>query len=93
MEYLHERNDKQQSFSAIQHIKITMLEFLHKPWLTRNYHLHWKYIQNAPSFKKLQLLQEMNEIYQRTSHMLANNRDILSKEIRTITHKTTYQLN
>ena len=70
-----------------------MLEFVHKLWLTRNDHLHQTDIQNAPSYKKLQLLKEVKDIYQRKQYMLAHDRDVLSNELNSFENKTTDQLN
>ena len=56
MTIVKEKNDKQQDRQAIKQIIITMLEFVHQLWLTRNGHLHRTDISTAPSYKRLQLL-------------------------------------
>ena len=49
-------------------------------------------INNVPSYKKLQLLTEIKELYQQRFHMLVNNRGIFSKTITSFDNKTTDQL-
>ena len=92
LKQINEKNGKQQDKQAIQQIITTLLEFFHALWLTRNDHLHRIEINNAPSYKKLSLLQEIKELYQQRFHMLVDNRGIFSKTLQSFEDKTTDQL-
>ena len=70
-----------------------MLEFVHQLWLTQNGHLHQTDISTAPSYKRLQLLQEIRELYTKRYDMLVNDRAIFLKNITTFEDKTTDNLN
>ena len=89
---MQEKNGKQQDKQAIQQITTTLLKFFHALWLTRNDHLHQTEINNAPSYKKLQLLQDIKELYQKRFHMLVDDRGIFSKTLISFDNKTTDQL-
>ena len=51
--------------------------YLHTVWLTRNVHSHRRDINNINSYKKIQLLHEIHNVYSNKDHMLLSNRDIL----------------
>ena len=60
-------------------------------WLLCNTHQH-DIKDETLNFKKLQLLQEIKDLYEMKEHMLSADRDIISTELKTQEKHTIMQL-
>lgn len=71
-------SNRRQANQGIQQIVIKIYMYLHTLWLTRNTHSHGTDINNMDSYKRLQLLHEIQNMYTNKDHMLSSDRDIFN---------------
>jgi hypothetical protein len=72
---------KHQATTTIKTWANLIFTALHELWLLRNEHLHGSSPQSLHSYKRLQLLGEISDLYAQKGMMLASDRDILSQPI------------
>jgi hypothetical protein len=67
---------KNQAFLCIRSLVITIFDSWFHLWLLRNSHLHGTSANNLHSYRRLQLLREIRDLYDSAPSMLRHDRDI-----------------
>jgi hypothetical protein len=73
--------NKNQATTTIKNWVHLIFSSLHELWLLRNEHLHGRSPQSLHSYKRLQLLGEIVDLYAKKGLLLASDRDILSQPV------------
>jgi hypothetical protein len=79
--HMHLPRNKNQATTAIKAWILLIFDGLHDLWLLRNDHLHGNSPASLHSYKRLQLLTEINQLYAQKDLLLASDRDILSQPV------------
>ena len=70
------KRDKNQAFNGIRSIATLLMDTQHQLWLMRNGHLHDEDAPGLHSYKRFQLLRELQWMFNQQPKMLAMDRDI-----------------
>ena len=89
--YIGKDTKKNQAQYAIKKIIKLCWDYVYEVWLLRNTHQH-DTKEMPMNFKKIQLLQEIKDLYAMKTQMLSADRDIFSKDIKEREHHTIMQL-
>jgi hypothetical protein len=79
--HMHLPCNKNQATTTIKTWINLIFTALHDLWLLRNEHLHGTSPQSLHSYKRLQLLVDIGDLYSKKGLLLASDRDILSKPV------------
>jgi hypothetical protein len=71
---------KNQAFLCIRSLVVTIYDSWFHLWLLRNSHLHGSSAHNLHSYRRLQLLREIRDLYDSAPSMLRHDRDIFRHE-------------